>query len=311
MSVKKEIRGICTTCRHASSCTHLKYATEPIWHCDEFEVGIPNLVEHLLSKNNKLIAILEDVQKYHNYLPEETLKEISGRMKIPMRDVYGVATFYKSFSLKPRGKHLISVCLGTACHVRGAQAVASEFEKQLEIKAGDTTPDKEFSLETVNCLGACALGPIVVIDGEYFSSVKTKMVKHLISKVREGLGKIDIKKDQRIFPVEVSCPRCNHTLMKPEHIIDGFPCVHITVSFGRKHGWYRISSLYGSFNFKSEHDIPLDTKLNIFCPHCHTELVGGLDCPECRTTMVTMIVRGGGTVQVCPRRGCKGHILDT
>lgn len=310
MSAKNEVQGICITCRYASSCTYLKSATEPIWHCDEFEVEIPNLVENLLSKNNKLIAILEDVQKYYNYLPEEILMDISGRLEVPLRDVYGVATFYKSFSLKPRGKHLISVCLGTACHVRGAQAVASEFEKQLEIKAGETTPDKEFSLETVNCLGACALGPIVVIDGEYFSSTKAKMVKQLINEVSEGLGKIDIEKDQRIFPVEVSCPRCNHTLMKPEHLIDNYPCIHITASFGRKHGWYRLSSLYGSFNFKSEHEIPLDTKLNLFCPHCHTEIIGGLDCPECRTTMVTMIVRGGGTVQVCPRRGCKGHILD-
>lgn len=310
MSAKKEIKGICITCRHASNCTQLKFAIKPVWHCDEFEIEIPNLVEDLLSKNNKLIAILEEVQKHYNYLPEDVLREIAGRLKIPLKDVYGVATFYKSFSLIPRGKHLISVCLGTACHVRGAEAVAAEFEKQLKIKAGETTSDKEFSLETVNCLGACALGPVVVIDGEYFSGVKAKMVKQLINKVSEGLDKIDVKKDKRIFPVQVSCPRCNHTLMDPETIIDNYPSIHITVSFGRKHGWYRLSSLYGSFNFKSEHEIPLDTKLNVFCPHCHTELLGGFECPECRTTMVTMIVKGGGTVQACPRRGCKGHILD-
>lgn len=311
MSDNKEVQGICTTCKHTLICTNLKFATEVIWHCDEFEVEIPNLVEHILSKNNKLIAILEDVQKYYNYLPEESLREISGRMKIPLRDVYGVATFYKSFSLKPRGKHLISVCLGTACHVRGAPAVASEFEKQLAIKAGETTPDKEFSLETVNCLGACALGPIIVVDGEYFSSVNAKMVKNIIKKTREGISKIDINQDYRIFPVEVSCPRCNHTLMRPDHIIDNYPCIQMTVSFDRNHGWVRLSSLYGSFKFKSEHDIPINTKVNIFCPHCHAELLGGYDCPECRTEMVTMIVRGGGTIRICPQRGCKGHILDT
>ncbi len=311
MSAKKEVKGICTTCRHTSTCNRLKYTTETIWHCDEFEVEIPNLVEHILSKNNKLIAILEEVQKYYNYLPQETLKEISGRMKIPLKDVYGVATFYKSFSLKPRGKHIVSVCLGTACHVRGSQSVASEFEKQLEIYPGETTDDKEFTLETVNCLGACAQGPIVVVDGEYFSNVKLKTVKNIIDKTRKRLAKVDFKKDQRIFPVELSCPQCNHTLMRPDHIIDGYPAIQIIVSYGREHGWCRLSSLYGSFNFESEHEIPIDTKLQIFCPHCHTELLGAYACPECHTTMVTMIIRGGGTVQICPKRGCKGHILDT
>ena len=98
--------------------------------------------------------------------------------------------------------------------------------------------------------------------------------------------------------------------MDPTHLIDGFPSVKITQSFGQQHGWLRLSSLYGSYNIETEHDIPFDTVLHLFCPHCHTELIGGSDCPECGAQMVPLILRGGGTVQICPRRGCKGHILD-
>lgn len=272
---------------------------------------VSKLVDDLIKKNdNLLIAVLEDIQKHYNYLPEEALREVANSLEIPFKDVYGVSTFYKSFSLKPRGKHLVSVCLGTACHVRGAPAIAAEFEKQLGIRAGETTPDKEFTLETVNCLGACALGPIVVADGEYFSSIKKANVKQIIEKTKTGLERFDVKEDKRFFPVEVSCSRCNHTLMNPKHKIDGYPCIHITISFGRKHGWYRTSSLYGSYNFESEHEIPINTELNFFCPHCHADLTGGSECPECGLAMVPMIVRGGGTIQICPRRGCKGHILD-
>src|SRR5690606_22695369 len=104
-------------------------------------------------------------------LPEQALREVADATGRPLVDVYGVATFYRAFSLKPRGKHVCTVCLGTACHVRGAPAVVSAFEKRLAVKAGETTSDEEFTLETVACLGACALGPIVVADGHYFSNV--------------------------------------------------------------------------------------------------------------------------------------------
>ncbi|PIP53971.1 MAG: hypothetical protein COX07_07855 [Bacteroidetes bacterium CG23_combo_of_CG06-09_8_20_14_all_32_9] len=272
---------------------------------------VSNLVVRFVKKNdNLLIAVLEDVQKYYNYLPEETLREVSKQMDVPLRDVFGVATFYKAFSLKPRGKHITTVCLGTACHVRNSPAIAEEFEKQLGIKAGETTRDNEFTLETVNCLGACALGPIVVADGKYFSSVKTKEVKSIIAKTQYGLEQVDVKKDNRIFPVNVNCPRCNHSLMDVEHPIDGCPSIKVTISFGDNHGWFRLSSLYGSSNIESEHERPLGTKANYFCPHCNSELAGVTECPECGTEMVPMIIQGGGMVYVCPKRGCKGHILD-
>jgi NADH:ubiquinone oxidoreductase subunit E len=271
---------------------------------------IVKIVEKHTADNSGLIAILEDIQAKYSYLPADALKAVAEKTGRSLVDIYGVATFYRSFSLEPRGKHLCSVCLGTACHVRGAPMIAEEFERQLEVKAGNTTPDKEFTLKTVNCLGACALGPIVVVDGHYFSNVRTEKVKKIVKDTRAGLDKVEVKKDRRVFPVEVACPRCNHTLMDPEHPVDSFPSIHITVSFEGKHGWVRLSSLYGSYNLQCEHIIPNDAIVHFFCPHCHGELLGAADCPDCGAPMVPMTVRAGGIVQICARRGCKGHMLD-
>lgn len=268
------------------------------------------ILEKNVNKRGGLISILEEIQSKYSYLPEEALRQVSEKTGRSLVDIYGVATFYKSFSLKPRGKHLISVCVGTACHVRGATNIVKEVERQLGVKAGETTPDKEFTLETVNCLGACALGPVVVVDGHYFPQVKASMVQEILEKSRTGLDVVKIETDQRIFPVEVSCARCNHSLMDPTHEIDGHPAIRITVSFENKHGWFLLSCLYGSHNVASEHEIPPGTILTMFCPHCHAELIGGAKCGECGAPMVPMILRGGGVVQICARRGCKGHILD-
>ena len=200
--------------------------------------------------------------------------------------------------------------MGTACHVRGGEVIASEFQRQLAIKPGETTPDKEISLETVNCLGACALGPIVVVDGHYFSNVTVQKVKEIVHKARVGLDRVDIRSDERIFPVEVSCPRCNHNLMDKSRYIDGYPSIRVTVSFNLKHGWFRLSCLYGSFSVEYEYEIPLDEVVNFFCPYCHAELRSSTICADCGAPMVPLLVRAGGMVQICSRRGCKGHMLD-
>ncbi|MBU0984241.1 MAG: NAD(P)H-dependent oxidoreductase subunit E [candidate division Zixibacteria bacterium] len=271
---------------------------------------ISRILEEHKGKQGELISVLEEIQARFGYLPEDKLRAVAQSTGRSLTDIYGVATFYKAFSLTPRGKHLISVCLGTACHVRGGPAVAHEIQSQLGIKAGETTDDNEFTLETVNCLGACALGPVVVVDGHYFSKVKTSQVKGILERSRIGLDRIEIGTDDRVFPIDVSCARCNHSLMDPEHPIDGYPSIRVTVSFGDKHGWMTISSLWGSYNVSSLHEIPLDTIVNMFCPHCHAELMGGSRCGDCGAPMVPMIVRGGGLVQLCARRGCKGHILD-
>lgn len=257
-----------------------------------------------------LIAILQDIQARYGYLPAEALKSVAEKTGRPLVDIYGVATFYRSFSLKPRGKHVCSVCLGTACHVRGGPAVAEEFQRELGVVPGETTEDREFTLETVNCLGACALGPIVVVDGHYFSNVKPAGVKGVVESAQFGLDKVELQADQRVFPVEVSCARCNHSLMNAEHPVDGYPSIRITVAYDGIHDHIHLSSLYGSFNVESDQEIPPDTVADFFCPHCHAHLVGSSKCLECRTPMVPMIVRGGGIVQICSRRGCRGHILD-
>jgi len=271
---------------------------------------ISSIVEKNRGKPGELISILEEVQARYSYLPREVLEKVAKETGRSLVDIYGVATFYKAFSLSPRGKHLISACLGTACHVRGGPAIAQEIEKQLGVKPGETTPDKEFTFETVNCLGACALGPVVVVDGHYFANVKTSMVPGILEQARTGLDVVRVDTDERIFPVEVSCGHCNHSLMDMEHQIDGHPSIQVTSSFGNRHGWLCISSLWGSYNVDSLYEIPEDTIIRFFCPHCHAELIGGSLCGDCGAPMVPMIVRGGGIIQLCSRKGCKGHILD-
>ncbi len=152
----------------------------------------------------------------------------------------------------------------------------------------------------------------MVVDGHYFSNVRSTRVRPIIEKTLLGLDDAEVKADLRDFILTVSCPRCNHSLMDPDHPIDGSPSIRVTVSSGGKHGWLRLSALYGSFTVESEYSIRMDTVLDFFCPHCHASLNSASRCPVplCRAPMVSMIVRAGGIVQICSRRGCKGHMLD-
>jgi NADH-quinone oxidoreductase subunit E len=133
-----------------------------------------------------MIAVLQDIQEAFNYLPKEALKAAAQAMKVPFSRVYEAATFYTAFSLKPRGKNIVKICTGTACHVRGASALQDKFERSLCIKPGEMTPDGQFSLETVNCVGACALGPVVVINTEYHGQVTMAKVDKIIEKIKQG-----------------------------------------------------------------------------------------------------------------------------
>jgi NADH-quinone oxidoreductase subunit E len=130
------------------------------------------------------IGILQDIQSLYNYLPKEALVQMGKRLDMPLSQVFSLATYYKAFTLKPRGKHLISVCMGTACHVRGAPKLADEIQKRLGIKSGGTTKDGNFTLVVVNCLGACALGPLMVIDGKYFSKMDAKKIDPVLKRFR-------------------------------------------------------------------------------------------------------------------------------
>ena len=277
------------------------------------EVDSANILR-VIEKHNKdrggLIAILEEIQAEHGYLPEKALRIVSDSTRRSLVDVYGVATFYRSFSLKPRGKHLVCACLGTACHVRGAPRIVEELEQQLGIEAGETTADKEFTLETVNCLGACALGPVVVIDGRYFSKVRKFKIGQLLDEARKGFDKGEIGKDKRIFPIEVSCPRCNRSLMDETFAIDGYPSIKVSVCFDHEDGVLRLSCLYGSYNFSTELDIPGGAVVKFNCPHCRVQLPSASYCSTCEAPMAPMLVRGGGIVQICSRRGCRNHMLD-
>jgi NADH:ubiquinone oxidoreductase subunit E len=307
---------ICQTCMHLPGCTIRSKHDGTVDSCDLFEEGdwSVDLVAALIDKHRDqrggLISILEGIQANYGYLPENALRLVADRTGRSLVDIYGVATFYKTFSLEPRGRHLCSVCVGTACHVRNSPAVAEELERKLGVRPGETTEDREFSFETVNCLGACALGPVVVVDGHYFPQVTTRQVDEILGKTRIGLDRIEVATDERVFPIEVFCARCNRSLMDHRHPIEGHSSVRVTISFGRKHGWLRLSSLYGSYTIESEHEIPESMIAHFFCPTCHAELAGATDCPLCAAPMVPLIVRGGGMVQICSRRGCTSHLLD-
>ncbi|MGD8501219.1 MAG: NAD(P)H-dependent oxidoreductase subunit E, partial [Phycisphaerales bacterium] len=112
--------------------------------------------------------------------PEEALREVASQLELPLIEVFGVATFFKAFSLQPKGEHILSVCLGTACHVRGSSTVLNELKRQLCVDAGETTADRRFTLETVNCVGACALGPIVTLDNKYHGQMRAGKVKKIL-----------------------------------------------------------------------------------------------------------------------------------
>jgi NADH-quinone oxidoreductase subunit E len=146
-------------------------------------------VEAIIGKYNgyrdSLISMLQDIQSEYHYLPENAMRLVAKRLGLPPIQVYSVATFFKAFSLKPRGEHLVTVCLGTACHVRGASAVLDEIKRQLCIEPGQTTEDMQFTLETVNCLGACALGPVVVVDGEYHGQMNSTKARKLLERYLE------------------------------------------------------------------------------------------------------------------------------
>lgn len=136
------------------------------------------------SRPDSLIAVMQVVNGGFGYLPREALYRISERLKIPSSEVYHVATFYNAFSLKPKGRHSVKVCLGTACHVRGGQRLLEKLERDLGIEAGETTADLNFTLNSVNCLGACALGPLVVIDGKYQGQMTTSKLDKVMKRSR-------------------------------------------------------------------------------------------------------------------------------
>jgi NADH-quinone oxidoreductase subunit E len=141
---------------------------------------VDQIIDRYSAQPAALIQLLLDMQSEFNWIPKEAIPRISERFQIPISQIYRVASFYKAMSLTPRGKHVVNVCLGTACHVRGGPRIMDKVEEVLSIKAGDTTQDMKFTLERVNCLGCCALGPVVVVDRDYHGKLTPAKVKEVL-----------------------------------------------------------------------------------------------------------------------------------
>jgi len=148
------------------------------------EKKVEEIIDAYEGSSDSLISILQDIQAEYRYLPEEAMRLVAEKMTLPLIQIYGVATFFRAFSLEPQGRHVLSVCTGTACHVRGAAAVLDEVQREIGIGPGSTTDDMQFSLETVNCLGACALGPILVVDGKYHGQMVAGKVSKVLEKIQ-------------------------------------------------------------------------------------------------------------------------------
>jgi NADH-quinone oxidoreductase subunit E len=142
-------------------------------------------LKEFTTEQKELIHILHKTQAEYGYIPPEAITAISKHLNVSESEVYGVLTFYKAFSLVPRGEHTVTVCMGTACHVRGGPQIVEEMERKLGIDVGQTTADNKFTLETVNCLGCCAIGPVVVVDGKYHSHITVKKIDSVLKDYKE------------------------------------------------------------------------------------------------------------------------------
>jgi len=144
--------------------------------------NIDRIIDIHVGRQENLIHILQDISTECNYLPEDGLRRVATKLDIPLSRIYSMATFYRDFSLKPRGKHLIKVCVGSACHVKGGGRILEKLERDLSLQPGGTTEDMEFSLETVRCLGTCALGPMIVINGDYYGQMNSRKIDSVLER---------------------------------------------------------------------------------------------------------------------------------
>lgn len=163
--------------------------------CDQDELGLLNRLDEIIQsyqhKDGALIPVLQATQSLFGYIPQEAILKISEGLNEPLSKVHGVITFYSFFSLKPRGKYLIRVCLGTACYVQGANEILTALQQQLGVNIGETTPDKLFTLDVGRCFGACGLAPVIMVNDEVHQFVKSANV----SKILKGYTKLEQKKE--------------------------------------------------------------------------------------------------------------------
>jgi len=147
-------------------------------------------VDEILNRHPKelryTLAVLQDIQKQYKYIPREALDKVSKYLNIPLSKLYGMATFYKALSLVPKGENIITVCDGTACHVRASSAVLEQIERYLKIMPGETTKNGKFSLQTVNCLGSCAIAPVMVVNDKYYGKVTPNLIIDIVNQYGGG-----------------------------------------------------------------------------------------------------------------------------
>jgi NADH:ubiquinone oxidoreductase subunit E len=143
---------------------------------------IDELLKRYDYQNGSLIPMMQDIQVEYEYLPKDVLKYLSRQLQVPLSQIYSVATFYSSFSLAPRGQHLITLCMGTVCFLKGANKISEIIQEELQVEPGGTSPDRRFTFQPVNCLGACALAPIMKIDEEYYNKVTPDEIREIFAK---------------------------------------------------------------------------------------------------------------------------------
>ncbi len=149
---------------------------------------VDEIIDKYRNEKVPYIAILQDINNEYRYLPEEALNRISKKLEVPLSELYSLATFYKCFSLFPRGEHEVHVCMGTACHVRGARRILEKIIQDLKVNPGETSEDGKYTVETVNCVGACALGPLVVFDGKYYGQLSISKIDKLLGGNHEKIN---------------------------------------------------------------------------------------------------------------------------
>ncbi len=149
------------------------------------DTNLEKIVDEHRDKPGLVISVLEHIQDEYGYLPKDVLKQVSGIINVPLAQIFSVATFYSAFTLKPRGKHTIHVCLGTACHVRGAPKIVDELSRELDVRAGDTTEDGQFTLETVRCIGCCSLAPVITVGEDIYGYNTMDKMGKIVAKYKE------------------------------------------------------------------------------------------------------------------------------
>lgn len=154
--------------------------------CNGTDSKMTEILEKYTEDKSNLIQILNEVQEYYGYVPEKAQLAISEYLKIPMAEVYGVVTFYARFTLKPKGKYHIAICLGTACFVKGSEQILNRAKERLGIVEGETTKDGKFSLEATRCIGACGLAPVFTVNGEVYGKATVKKLDEILDKIMEN-----------------------------------------------------------------------------------------------------------------------------